>query len=273
MATSQRISSKQIYEIQELVARVMEVGHNPAHWRWLAIDGLKRMLQAQVGLTLDVRLTDHTPVMVDPIDVGWQTDSVRRRYGEYVESGEMARDPGGTTWLAEHSKHRYVCRTRRELVDDRRWYGSASVSEARKLGDVDDFVVSSIAIRPDAIHGIIIYRSWSEKCFERRHLRLLNLFHLQLARADRVAQRRRQELVEKLPPRLQQTLEMLFSPLSLKEIARELGISRHTVNDYQKRLYERFEVTSRVELIYRLGPTSMRRLRFPSELGLEDPLK
>lgn len=57
-----------------------------------------------------------------------------------------------------------------------------------------------------------------------------------------------QEL-EALPKRQREVLALLSQGESIKEIARELGISYHTVNDYTKALYRRFGVSGRGELL------------------------
>ncbi|MDB5354660.1 MAG: Transcriptional regulator, LuxR family protein [Phycisphaerales bacterium] len=54
-----------------------------------------------------------------------------------------------------------------------------------------------------------------------------------------------------LPPRVQQTLRRLLAGDAEKEIARHLGVSKHTVHVYVKALYRRFDVNSRGELLSR----------------------
>ena len=52
-----------------------------------------------------------------------------------------------------------------------------------------------------------------------------------------------------LSPRLQQTLQSLLSGDSEKQVARKLGLSPHTVHVYVKKLYRRYGVSSRGELL------------------------
>ncbi len=58
------------------------------------------------------------------------------------------------------------------------------------------------------------------------------------------------EMVAKtgLPKRQREVLELLLRGESLKQIASELRISPHTVNDYSKALYRHFDVSGRAEL-------------------------
>jgi len=52
-----------------------------------------------------------------------------------------------------------------------------------------------------------------------------------------------------LSPRLKQTLELLLSGESEKQIARRLSLSQHTIHVYVKALYKGFGVSSRGELL------------------------
>jgi DNA-binding NarL/FixJ family response regulator len=54
-----------------------------------------------------------------------------------------------------------------------------------------------------------------------------------------------------LAPRMQQTLRRLLAGDAEKEIAKHLGVSRHTVHVYVKALYRKYDVNSRGELLAR----------------------
>lgn len=56
-------------------------------------------------------------------------------------------------------------------------------------------------------------------------------------------------ILDSLPKRQREVLALLMRGLSLKEVAKRLGISPHTVNDYTKALYRRFQVSGRSELL------------------------
>jgi DNA-binding CsgD family transcriptional regulator len=58
--------------------------------------------------------------------------------------------------------------------------------------------------------------------------------------------------VASLSPRLRQTLELLLEGATEKRIAASLSLSTHTVHDYVKELYRRFDVCSRSELLANL---------------------
>ena len=56
-------------------------------------------------------------------------------------------------------------------------------------------------------------------------------------------------------PRIRETLRHLLTGDSEKQIAAKLGISRHTVHVYVKRLYRHYDVSSRGELLARFVST------------------
>ncbi|MBX9585118.1 MAG: helix-turn-helix transcriptional regulator, partial [Gemmataceae bacterium] len=53
------------------------------------------------------------------------------------------------------------------------------------------------------------------------------------------------------PPRCRQVLRCLLEGEGDKQIAAKLGLSRHTVNEYTKRVYRHFGVEGRTELLAR----------------------
>ena len=58
---------------------------------------------------------------------------------------------------------------------------------------------------------------------------------------------------EMLAPREQQVLELLVKGYSYKEVSKELSISTSTVGTYVQRIYEKLHVSSRREIVDRLG--------------------
>jgi DNA-binding CsgD family transcriptional regulator len=261
MPSSQRLRLHDIRQIHELIARIAEFGERPDIWRRIALEGLIHIVGGNVGLTVDMKVEPQGSLQwLDPIDTGWQTESVRRRFGEYVSSGEMAADPAMRAVLSLRSQRPVLISTRRELVEDGDWYRASSVSEGRKMGDVDDFLLSLTTRNGSGLHGWILYRPWKARPFEERHRRIMRLFRLELRRAIRESRTIR-PLHGELPPlspRQRQMLELLLSPLSGKQIAAKMGLSRHTANDYQKSIHRIFNVNSRPELIYQFRPIRQR---------------
>jgi DNA-binding CsgD family transcriptional regulator len=268
MPKSQRLRLHEIRQVHELIDHITEFGDRPDIWRQIALEGLTRLVGGNMALTVDFRMTpEGIPLNVDPLDSGWQTESVRHRYYEYVTSGEMAEDPGVIGLLEQQKLHRFLTATRRQLVDDGPWYDSPTVSEARRMGDVDDLIVTSIELKPGITQGFVVYRPWGAKPFEPRQRRIVRLFHIGLARAIQRSDEPKPIFgpMPHLSPRLKQTLELMLTPMSAKEIAAELRLSRFTINDYQKALYRIFDVTNRMALVCKFRPMK-RQIRLPDGL-------
>jgi DNA-binding NarL/FixJ family response regulator len=65
---------------------------------------------------------------------------------------------------------------------------------------------------------------------------------------------------EPLPARLRDVLAGLVRGEAEKQIARRLGLSPNTVNRHVQRLYRRFDVRSRGELMFQLAQKERARL-------------
>ena len=248
---SQRLRLSDIRGVYELVNRVLEAGNEPDTWRAVALQGLCERTGATVGLTVDLAglLPGQTPHPISPLDVGWTDESKRKTYYEYISSGQMHDDPGTIALLTMHRRIRFLTKTRRQMIDDATWYAAWSVDVARRSGDVDDFVCSTVVLRPGALHGFVVYHPWGAPHFGQRECRIARLLHVQLLRRMRPPAPAGAE--PRLSPRLKQTLELLLAGDGVKQIAQSLDLSPHTIGDYVKALYQKFEVRTRGELLSR----------------------
>lgn len=266
MGRSQRLRLHDVRRVMSLIGRLTE---EPERWRFQALDGLRDLLGAAVGITIDTThaLPGDVPRTIEPVEVGWATESARRRYIEYFVSGEVATDPATIALLHSHQARRFVTRTRRQFVGDVEWYASPTVSEARKIAGIDDFVSSTFGLRPGVLQGFGIYRACGDTPFNERERRLLRLFHVELLRLLLAPKSQPSDGEAALSPRLRETLELLLAGNSIKQIAVRLGLSRHTINDYQKALYARLGVATRGELLSRhYARHRSDGLRFPDGL-------
>jgi DNA-binding CsgD family transcriptional regulator len=273
MPRSQRLRLRDIRQAGELVEEVRELGSDPTAWRTHALQGFIRLVGGQVGLTTDMdnAFPGVAPRVIDPLDIGWTDTAVRNTYYHYCQT-EIIEDPGAIALVTMHRKVTFLTTTRKELVDDNTWYRAPAVSELRRSADVDDFVCSSVSLKPGCLHGFIVYRPWGERPFDLRERRMMRLVHLRLFRLYKSSLHQQWSLEEirALPPRVRQTLELLLAGDNMKRIAEKLGISVHTVNDYTKVLHSRLGVRTRTELLKKCLPHQPRQpLALPS--GLSPP--
>jgi DNA-binding CsgD family transcriptional regulator len=271
MSRSERLSYRQVREVAELVGQAVELGRDPTAWRTHALAGLVRLTGARVGLTMDIDgLPGGMPRMLDPIDLGFDENGRRVFYRDYP--AVMHEDPGTIALSRIHDKARFMSATRHELIEDGDWYAARAVSELRRTGDVDDFVCTSVEIRPNVLHGFVVYRNWGEPPFGIREKRILRLFQAGILRehARSVVEQPGGAKIETLPPRVRETLDQIVAGKSLKQIAASLQISRHTVNDYTKYLHKKFGVSSRAELLNTMAKMQGHALAFPRRIYLPE---
>lgn len=79
------------------------------------------------------------------------------------------------------------------------------------------------------------------------------LFAFQPSGGER--RRHAEVLANELSPRQREVLTLLLRGLAVKEIAGELDLSQHTVNEHVKALHRHFNVSSRGELLALFVPT------------------
>jgi DNA-binding CsgD family transcriptional regulator len=277
MGRSQRLKLGELCRAAELLGEVIEFGRDATVWRPHFLRGICALVGGQVVLSLDCEGASPggTPSLVSPLDLGWESQETRNRFYQYFARGEVSSDPAAIALFDRMQRTRFLTVRRRDLVDDESWYGSPTVYDARRSGNVDDFVCSAVSLVPGILQGFIVYRAWGDKPFELRQRRLARFTHLLLLRAlhVRMSDRSTSMNITELSPRLRQTLDLLVAGDGMKQIAMKLGISHHTVNDYIKALYKRAGVGSRTELVnqFRARPTGSLALPPVVELALAQP--
>jgi DNA-binding CsgD family transcriptional regulator len=251
----------------ELIGEVIELGGDANAWRAHFLNGVRKLLGANVVLSMDSEgaVPGGLMTLVAPLDLGWDSDEVRTRFYQYFTRGEVREDPAAVALFEIMQRVRFATRRRRDTVDDQTWYAAPSVYEARRSGNVDDFVFSCVALAPGLLHGFIVYRPWGDRPFEVRQRRLARFVHLLLLRAllARAGDAAMATDFGDLSPRLRQTLELVVAGDAIKHIAMKLGISHHTVNDYIKALYKRAGVGSRTELANKVRARPTARMALP----------
>jgi len=157
---------------------------------------------------------------------------------------------------------RLVARTREQLVPDAVWYRSVSF-EYLRMGGLDHALTSVFQVTDDgAISGIALNRAIGDRDFSGRERRLLEFFHAELGRLiGGPLVSATEPGLERLSPRLHQTLVCLLEGDSEKQIAGRLGLSPATVHQYVTALYRRSGVQSRAQLLVHV----LRRIPRPQE--------
>jgi hypothetical protein len=252
---SERLRNCDVRQIFRLLGELKELGRDPSRWRAHLLVEILPMIGARVGLAGEHFISPDNPAdtrLVGIVEHGWLPHEMDI-FHEYARTGAFANDPLHA--YTQTRLHRSYTRRRREMVADETWYASPLVSDVRRRCNVDDVIHSRQNLpQPGWDHFLSLMRSWGEKPFGARERWMVNLLHRELGRLWRQVDR---EPLMKLPMRLRQTLDLILSGYSEKEIANMLCLSTHTVHDFARRLYRWFGVNSRSQL---LGEPTCRRL-------------
>ncbi len=166
---------------------------------------------------------------------------------EHPETGAM------TARLAEEiiAAGGHITRLRQDVIDND-WFLNSGASPIWRQANVGPILFSMRPIPGVGTSVVGFYRPVSAPLFDEReariaHIVLTEVGWLHEASMPHTAARN----VPKLPPRCRLILNQLVHGRPRKEIAADLGISPHTVNDYIKQIFAHFGVRSQVELIAR----------------------
>lgn len=253
MSRSQRLRLRDLRDIYLLVGACRELKDDPLRWRRQAFEGLTRLTGALVGMGGIMRHPCTPQVTVcDVVEVGWPSDAHRSHWLRYRQDGMLATDPSFVCidWLGRQ----LMTRAREQVVDDRAWYNSVGFNEYRRPAENDGWLVSSYRLPgpTPAADMLTLHRALNDGRFAERDRRLLWLLHRELGPlVGTVLRTGEQDPFADLPPRLRQTLDRLLAGDSEKEAAQALGLGVRTVHEYVVKLYRRFGVHSRAELMAR----------------------
>jgi DNA-binding CsgD family transcriptional regulator len=239
-----------------LISECREVGADPQLWRRHMLDGLRRLTGAQVAMYLQIRHlgTDHEQI-AEPLDSGFLDDSDRALWAHYQRENAHRDDPFHLRYFGTFTG---ALRTRslESVVNMPDWQRSRHYNEYLRVCRLDDRITSSVQLpesSPAATQVIVLHRSIEDGRYPRRARRLVHLFHQELIPllGRQLALPGAPAASPALPIQLQQVLRYLLCGDSEKQVAARLGLSPHTVNRHVQRLYRRFDVHSRGELMFR----------------------
>jgi DNA-binding CsgD family transcriptional regulator len=255
MANSQKPRLRELRDIYLLVGECCELGADPLAWRKHMLQELARILGAKLTLCMEA-------IQLAPIGQnGWLRPLLLIDCGfNEAERAHLHRAvtdtrPEDSPWFSGKPfdlgvRHMTLCRA--QMMHDAEWYRSVVFNDWYKPVQLDDALYAHHAPRPAQIAGILLQRALADKPFEHRQQRLLSLFWRECARllGTKLATHDAPSVAD-LPPRLRQVLACLLEGDGEKQVASHLGLSKHTIHEYLKRLHERFGVSSRGELLAR----------------------
>jgi DNA-binding CsgD family transcriptional regulator len=136
--------------------------------------------------------------------------------------------------------------THSELVERKVWNGSLWINEYVRPAHVDHFLCSMRVVGQTAGVGCGFMRAARDRPFSAEDREVLHLVHLGVGQFFDPASPR-----TRLAPRMRDTLDVLLTGATDKEIAAQLRISPHTVRQYVKAILRAYNATNRAQLIAR----------------------
>lgn len=254
----QSMLARDVRAVLRLLYETHGLARQPALWKQHMLEKLCQLVRAPVGMMSHLRNVQPGKPwqVVSYID---NDDDGRRRHraARVVLDGHERRDP---MQALARRRGQLVTVRRRDVIDDGAWYASSQVQEVRRAVGVDDCIYSLYRLpRRGWAMALCVHRAWGDsRPFTEREQQIVHLIHSGL---DCFYQREAGSSEPAgedpgLTARMRQTLHLLLSGASEKQVAAAMSLSRHTVHVYVRSLYRRFNVNSRAELLALFVPRS-----------------
>jgi DNA-binding CsgD family transcriptional regulator len=172
-----------------------------------------------------------------------------------AQMATFADDPSYSPAMIAHLRRNAqdpgVCHGWPDVVSDREWYASPDYQVIAKAYGTDHVLwcFRGMPGPADESNGIVLLRPQGEDDFTRRQKAIVQEVNAAIAPlVGGPLAGFAEPSPSALTPRVRQILKCLLEGDSDKQAARRLGISVYTVNQYVKKIFRHFRVTSRNEL-------------------------
>lgn len=227
--------------------------------RRLLIAGLARLIDADMWLLL---LHQEEAGRAQPISLlldkgGWESDGQCMKFTEGMVSPAAA--PVHIAMSNGAEVHTTV--RREEVFPAHRWRDSDLAGKYMTLAGVGDFLCSRYPLAANGYSEWTFLRRLGKPAFAARDACVTHVITAEIEWLHQIGlDASVNDRMNGLSIRQQQVLVQLMAGDSIKQIARKLSLSPHTVNDHLKQIYQRFGVSGRGELMAQLLAQSTRLL-------------
>lgn len=239
-----RLTFTEVRELLHLFNACRDRGEGPILWRQHLCAALGLFLNAHYVMSAELARSSTDKWCVRGC-TGWDSNASagsdhrqleqRSQYALEMETGWASL----ATAAAEASRCDSTARSDRvkvALPADKLATGLHSVMQVPRL--------------PCTVDALALYRQSGTAEYTRRDVSVLQLVHQQMVLLiGEQLSAWHEPAPSLLPPRARQVLRLVLSGHSDKQIAAELAVSPHTVNQYTKKVYRHFRVNSRAELL------------------------
>jgi DNA-binding CsgD family transcriptional regulator len=244
--------------ILRLVGECRDLGDDRDLWRLHLLEQLARLLDADLGDCGE--MGGHNTARQTSLGIchwgyeNWTSPAVG---GELLEMIE--RDPkiyGSTlAYFQRLGREDGISLSRREFIEDREWYRSTSYQVVNRSLSMDHMVYCWRSLSEgngNDYSGVILFRELGRSDFSARDRLIVHEVHAAIAPliGGPLARFNEPSPLD-LTPRARQVLQCLLEGDGDKQIAARLELSKFTVNQYTKVVFQHFGVNSRAELLAR----------------------
>lgn len=252
-----RLRSADWQKIYALVQQCRELGDDPTIWRQHFFAGLMQLAGGDVIVGGEMSGCQRGPLSTVGItDHGFEAGFNRQGWVNALDQFE--RDPYENPLfrklLSLLESRDEASPSREELMPHREWYRSDSYQLINRTLGADSVQHSWMRIPgfTDEFSALIMTRELGSRQMSERQLEIVTEAHRQIVgHIGAGLARFTDPAPSKLPPRVRQVLRCLLEGDSDKQIAKRLGLSAHTINQYTKTIYRHFAVSSRAQLMAR----------------------
>lgn len=252
---SSRLSAQDLRTVYMLIGECCELGADPLVWRQHFLSRLNACFGAVASVDIEATFDSKVPGIGAKVDMALTLDQFTGRERDLLtrcmREMRMEANPLGVELLQVCALHQSAAVTRRERVSDATWQSCEFMTEYFGPLGWDDMLVAIIKL-PTGLRCFNFSKVRGDRPFSPRDARMLQLLVSELSAISpqRLAPMSEQSLLD-LPPRMREILAALADGDNEKQIAARLGITRNTVHEYVRRLFGRFGVSSRSELMVR----------------------
>lgn len=254
MSKSARLRARDLRDLFRLTGECRELGDDPAAWHHHWFASLARMVGADLAVGGEATVVRGRHEIVGGFDWGWENGFNRAAYLQLLS--EITDDVSGRELYSAYAAHPAgqsgAGLSRKDILTDRDWHHSSDYALYSVIG-VDHTLscVRPVPGLPGSVSALVLYRPLgAEQDFSGRHRRIVEESYAQLTPLYGGALARHVDpSPSQLPPRVREVLRCLLEGDGDKQVAKRLGISPYTVNEYTKQIYRHFRVAGRAELL------------------------
>ena len=256
MSKSAHLRIQDVRAILRLVGECRDLGDDPKAWQQHLLRTMARLAGATLATRSEMVGYRTPPLILSLSSWGWENGVNQETWQQNMDAWKDA----PTFWLGWN---RYADRlqredglalTRTDIISDQEWEGAVENQGIFRPAGLDHGMMcyQSLPVVRGVVSGVSLWRAAGEREVGPRDRALIREAYAAISQMlGGPLARPSEPSPADLAPRVRQVLRCLLEGDGDKQIAARLGLTRHTVNQYTKTVFQHFRVESRAELLAR----------------------